>query len=67
VCAAEVAEELGSPLSANMVMLGSLLEVTGVVGPDAVREAIRERFPRRANVNLEAFDRGRELVGSPRA
>jgi 2-oxoglutarate ferredoxin oxidoreductase subunit gamma len=65
VPAAEVAEELGSPLSANMVMLGSLLRVTGVVGPDAVREAIRERFPRRAAVNLEALERGRELVRPP--
>lgn len=63
--AAEVAEELGSSLSANMVMLGYLQGVTGVVGLDAVREAIRERFPRRAAVNLEAFDRGRELVGAP--
>jgi 2-oxoglutarate ferredoxin oxidoreductase subunit gamma len=65
VPAAEVAAELGSPLSANMVMLGSLLGVTGVVGLEAVREAIRERFPRRAAVNLEALERGRGLVGAP--
>jgi 2-oxoglutarate ferredoxin oxidoreductase subunit gamma len=65
VSAAEVAAELGSSLSANMVILGSLVGVTGVVGLDAVREAIRERFPRRAAVNLEALERGRDLVKPP--
>lgn len=65
VSAAEVAAELGSSLSANMVILGSLVGVTGVVGLDAVREAIRERFPRHAAVNLEALERGRDLVKPP--
>ncbi len=64
VPAAEVAEELGSPLSANMVMLGSLLGVTGLIGLEEVKKAIRERFPRRAEVNLEALKRGVDLVGA---
>lgn len=62
VPAASIAKELGSPLSANMVVLGSTLEVTGVVGPESLREAIKTRFPRYVDVNLEAFERGREAA-----
>lgn len=62
ISAVEEAHALGNPLSMNMVMLGATLEITGVVSSESVREAIRERFPKYAEVNLKALDRGRELA-----
>ena len=57
-------ERLGNGQAANMVMLGALVGVTGVVSVDAVRKAIAlhvgETF--RA-INLEAFAAGVELAG----
>jgi 2-oxoglutarate ferredoxin oxidoreductase subunit gamma len=64
VGAVDAAVELGSPLSANMVMLGSVVKITKAASPEGVRKVIGERFPRQTEVNLEAFETGRELAGS---
>jgi 2-oxoglutarate ferredoxin oxidoreductase subunit gamma len=54
-----LAEGLGSRMVANVVMLGFLVAVTGLVTPQAMEEAIRtsvrERF---VSLNLKAFHRG---------
>jgi 2-oxoglutarate ferredoxin oxidoreductase subunit gamma len=60
--AVDEARVLGNPLSANMVILGATLEITGAVGFESVREAVRERFPKYAEVNVKALERGRELA-----
>ena len=62
VPALRVADELGSHLTVNMVMLGALIEYSGLVEPGQLGEVVRERFPRHAAVNLKALEKGREAV-----
>jgi 2-oxoglutarate ferredoxin oxidoreductase subunit gamma len=54
-----LAEGLGSLMVADVVMLGFLVAVTGLVTPQAMEEAIRtsvrEQF---VSLNLKAFHRG---------
>lgn len=57
--ATELAVEAGRKMVANIVMLGLLVAVTGVVGQAAVEEAIRTSVPRGTDgLNLGAFARG---------
>jgi 2-oxoglutarate ferredoxin oxidoreductase subunit gamma len=56
--ATEAALELGNPLTANMVMLGVLQQVTRAVSPEALKKAIKKRFPRFVEINLKAFKKG---------
>ena len=60
--------ELGRPIVANMVMLGYLIEVTGVVSPASLRQAVKEGVPRGTEeLNLKAMERGCELAASSRS
>lgn len=59
----ELAKEVADERAANMVMLGALSVRTGVVGPEAVREAIGRIYETKKKAresNLLAFDRGLE-------
>jgi len=62
----EVAVELGSPKSANMVMLGAYLQKRGHLSPEQASEALRdvlaERYHQTIPVNTEALRRGAELA-----
>ncbi len=59
VPATRIAEELGNRIVVNMVMLGFLTAVTGLLSEDAVREAVRSSVPRGTEeLNLMAFSRG---------
>jgi 2-oxoglutarate ferredoxin oxidoreductase subunit gamma len=59
--ATRLAEQLGRRIVANMVMLGFLTGVTGLVSPDAMREAIKSSVPAgMVELNLNAFDQGLE-------
>jgi 2-oxoglutarate ferredoxin oxidoreductase subunit gamma len=64
--ASEVAAELGNGRLLNMVMLGALLEQTGVLPLEAVERAIEEHLPARHRGLLElnrlALRRGMELA-----
>jgi 2-oxoglutarate ferredoxin oxidoreductase subunit gamma len=62
--AVATAQELGNPLAANMVMLGAVQALTGVVKAEALAASITDRFPKRKELNLKALHRGMEL-GSP--
>lgn len=65
----EIANELGDARAGNMVMLGALLEVTGVL-PDANIDAALKRLvksPRWTELNKRALKRGRELAQESRA
>jgi len=54
---------LQAPQSANMVMLGALCKVSGVVGPESLEKAIADAVPEtKVQVNLEAFRFGFEDV-----
>jgi 2-oxoglutarate ferredoxin oxidoreductase subunit gamma len=60
--------ELGKGIVANMVMLGFLTAVTGIVSEEAITEAIRANVPKGTEeLNLKAFRRGKELAGEKKA
>ena len=55
----QLAREAGNSLSANIVMLGALLGTGRVpIKPETLKEAIKGRFPRQAEINLKAFELG---------
>ena len=58
--AAQIAEEAGSPMSANIVMLGALLGTGQLpIKLETIKEAVKARFPAKlASANLKAFDLG---------
>jgi len=59
----DIAAELGNPRVANVILLGSLSHYLDI--PAQIwRDAIGERVPLKAReVNLRAFEKGREVVG----
>lgn len=57
------AEELGARIVANVVMLGYVTALTGIVSSEAMEEAIRtEVRDKVVDLNLRAFERGCDLV-----
>ena len=57
--ATRFAEELGRKLVLNMVMVGFVTAMTGLVSPEAVRQAISASVPRGTEpLNLAAFAKG---------
>lgn len=60
------AEALGDGKVANNIILGALLELTGVVTIEVVEKSLREVFPKRHHnmipVNVKALERGAELA-----
>jgi len=66
VPADEVAVELGSPKSANMVMLGAYLQKRGYLSPDqaaqALQDVLAKRYHKTLAVNTEALRRGAECA-----
>jgi len=61
VPALTIAEQLGSKVVANIVMLGALTAETHIVSRDAVESAIADRYPKAAELNREAFAQGYKL------
>jgi 2-oxoglutarate ferredoxin oxidoreductase subunit gamma len=61
VPALRIAEELGSKVVANIVMLGVLTAETRLVGRDAMESAIADRYPKEAELNRKAFAQGYKL------
>ena len=59
---AAIAKEVGSPRSANMVLLGATASVLGILDPDKLRDGIRRIFGRKGEAiveaNIKAFDAG---------
>ena len=57
-----IAREIGSPRSANMVLLGATAAVLSILDADKLREGIRRIFGRKGEdvveVNIKAFDAG---------
>ena len=61
VPATRLAEELGRKVVLNIVMVGFLGAVTGLVGADALRNAVKDSVPPALEkLNLQAFDKGFE-------
>ena len=66
VPADELAVELGSQKSANMVALGAYLQKRGHLTPDGAAQALpdvlAERYHKTLPVNIKALHRGAEFV-----
>ena len=67
--ATRLADGLGRKIVANVVMLGAMTAITGIVSEDAMREAILSSVPPHTKqLNEQAFDagvtRGREALGA---
>src|ERR1035437_1978654 len=54
-------KEMGVPI-ANTTMIGALLKVTGVMGLEAMKDAVEHRFGRIAQKNLTAMKRAYEEI-----
>jgi len=55
--------EIKIPVVANMIMLGALCKITGVVSRQALEQAIAASVPKgKEQINLEAFHLGAERV-----
>ena len=67
VSATDMASELGNARLANVICLAALVEATGVVELDAVRQALADHLPERhrklLGLNNEAMDKGAALAG----
>ena len=61
----EIANELGDARAGNMVMLGALLEITGVLPEVSIGAALRRlvKSPKWVALDERALARGRELYG----
>jgi 2-oxoglutarate ferredoxin oxidoreductase subunit gamma len=60
-------EHLGKKVVANIVAVGALVEVSGVLPADAVEQAVISRVPERfRELNSEAFRLGRRLAAEAR-
>ncbi len=66
VPATEIAEELGNERMANMVLLGALIEATGVVSMSSIVAALEENLPERRrhllDINKRALERGVQVA-----
>ncbi len=52
-------QEVGAAITANMVVLGALCKVSGVVSRQALETAIKANVPKgKDGINLKAFDLG---------
>ncbi|MCC7262103.1 MAG: 2-oxoacid:acceptor oxidoreductase family protein [Candidatus Latescibacteria bacterium] len=61
-------KELGRSIVANMVMLGFLVQATGLVGLDSLRAAVKKGVPPGTEpLNLKAVERGIELAAGQRS
>lgn len=59
VPATRMAEKLGNKIVANIVMLGFLTAVTGLVSREAMVKSIRDSVPERfLEINMRAFEEG---------
>jgi 2-oxoglutarate ferredoxin oxidoreductase subunit gamma len=57
------AEEMGLKMAANIILIGFVAAITGVVSLEAVRKTVAESVPKSTvEKNLKAFDRGWEYA-----
>ena len=56
---------LGEKLYANMIMLGALIKITGIVNEKSIEKATRNTFPEKfVAINMKAYEKGKELAGN---
>ena len=55
--------ELGKAIAANIVMLGALQELTGVISAEALEDAVRRRLPAKiVELNVRALKLGHDCA-----
>lgn len=55
--------EFNRSMVANMIMLGALVNATGIVSKDAVKASLKESVPKGTEeLNLRAFERGTQVT-----
>lgn len=60
----KIADKLGKKIVANVVMLGALTAITGIVSKESIKKAIEANVPRKAlKINMKAFEKGYKLGG----
>ena len=53
----------GEKIYANMIMLGALIKMTGIVNEESVEKAVNKTFSEKfASINIEAYKKGKELA-----
>lgn len=57
-----IAREVGHIQALNVVMMGALVAVSGIVETESVVYTIRETFGKKADLNVEAFWKGYEFI-----
>ena len=65
VPANDLATEVNSPRSVNVVMLGALVARRGIVTPEGMKKAIEMNFkkkPKLIPINIDAFQKGYDFV-----
>jgi 2-oxoglutarate ferredoxin oxidoreductase subunit gamma len=62
VPASSIAANLGNKIAANMVLLGALLQLTGIVSKEAVESILGRASFQMANLNIQALREGAEYV-----
>ena len=64
---AKIAEEIGNPKVANMVMLGAYVAGTKILKPETIERMIAQMFTgpkaKLVPLNIEAFRRGMACIG----
>ena len=62
----EMAEQLGNSRITNMIMIGAMLEISGVLPLEVVKKALDEHMPERNRkflpLNFDALDKGAEFA-----
>lgn len=59
VPATRLARELGRPAVANIVMLGFLTAITGIISPESMKKSLVQSVPKGTEeLNLKAFEQG---------
>lgn len=62
ISATRIAEELGRKLVLNMVMVGFVTAMTGIITPEAARKSIGDSVPKGTEaLNIAAFEKGWEF------
>ena len=62
VPADRIAREVGHIQTLNVVMMGALVAVSGIVDTETVVMTIRDTFGKKADLNVEAFWKGYEFI-----
>lgn len=61
VPATKIAQELGRSIVANVIMLGALIAITGIVPLDALQKSLLDNVPRGTEkLNMTALERGHQ-------